>query len=114
MTTNLADQRFMVPFLPPRHLARPRLDRIVRRWPHRVRLVVAARSGPLLPLHRYRLSGQMAELRATDLAMTPPEARQLLEEHGVRLPDEELQVLTARTEGWTAGLDSLLWTVPDP
>lgn len=46
--------------------------------------------------------------------MTPPEARQLLEEHGVRLPDEELQVLTARTEGWTAGLDSLLWTVPDP
>lgn len=46
--------------------------------------------------------------------MTPAEARQLLEEHGVRLPDEELQVLTARTEGWTAGLDSLLWTVPDP
>src|SRR3954470_17841957 len=29
------------------------LDRIVARWPHRVRLLMAARSDPLLPLHRY-------------------------------------------------------------
>ena len=80
------------------------LDRIVQRWSHRVRLVVAARSDPLLPLHRYRLADQMAELRAADLAMTQAEAKELLDRHGVRLPDEELQTLTARTEGWPAGL----------
>jgi LuxR family maltose regulon positive regulatory protein len=40
-----------------------------------VRLVMAGRSVPLLPLHRYRLAGQVAELRAVDLAMTPDEAR---------------------------------------
>jgi LuxR family maltose regulon positive regulatory protein len=80
------------------------LDRIVLRWSHRVRLLVAARSDPLLPLHRYRLADQVQELRAADLAMTATEVRLLLEDHGVRLPDEELRTLTARTEGWPAGL----------
>ena len=51
------------------------LDRLVQRWSPRVRLVMAGRSVPLLPLHRYRLAGQVAELRAVDLAMTPDEAR---------------------------------------
>jgi LuxR family maltose regulon positive regulatory protein len=80
------------------------LDRIVQRWSHRVRLVVAARSDPLLPLHRYRLAEQMQELRAADLAMTPAEVSALLDEHGVRLADDEVRTLTARTEGWSAGL----------
>jgi LuxR family maltose regulon positive regulatory protein len=80
------------------------LDRIVRRWSHRVRLVVAARSDPLLPLHRYRLAGQMQELRGAELAMSTAEARQLLGQHGVALPDEALQDLMSRTEGWSAGL----------
>jgi LuxR family maltose regulon positive regulatory protein len=80
------------------------LDRIVRRWSHRLRLLVAARSDPLLPLHRYRLAAQMHELRAADLAMTSGEAGQLLRLHGVRLADEQVRTLTARTEGWSAGL----------
>jgi LuxR family maltose regulon positive regulatory protein len=80
------------------------LDRIIRRWSHRIRLVVAARSDPLLPLHRYRLADQMRELRATDLAMTQNEAGQLLRIHGVRLAEDDVRSLTARTEGWSAGL----------
>jgi LuxR family maltose regulon positive regulatory protein len=80
------------------------LDRIVRQWPHRVRLLVAARSDPLLPLHRYRLAGQMRELRAADLAMTTAEAGRLLHLHGVPLAEEEVRTLTRRTEGWSAGL----------
>lgn len=80
------------------------LDRIVRGWQPRLRLVLGARSDPLLPLHRYRLAGQLHELRAADLAMTPPEARELLAAHQVRLPDREFDQLLRRTEGWTAGL----------
>jgi LuxR family transcriptional regulator, maltose regulon positive regulatory protein len=80
------------------------LDRLISRWSHRVRLVITARSDPLLPLHRYRLGGQVHELRAAELAMTAAEARELLDAHGVRLRDGDLRVLTARTEGWAAGL----------
>jgi hypothetical protein len=51
-----------------------------------LRLILAARSDPLLPLHRYRLAGQMHELRASDLAMTPAEVTGVLAIHGVTLP----------------------------
>lgn len=80
------------------------LDAIVRYgWP-RLRLVVGCRSDPLLPLHRYRLAGRIAELRAADLAMTREETGALLAGHGVSLPIRDLQLLTERTEGWVAGL----------
>lgn len=80
------------------------LDNIVRMWRDRLRLVVAARSDPLLPLARYRLDGAMAELRAAELAMTSDEAHALFSAHGVSLADNEFDVLLRRTEGWTAGL----------
>ena len=78
------------------------LDSIVRAG--NPRLVLAARSDPMLPLHRYRLGGQMFELRAADLAMTDSEAHALLEAHGVTLPPTTFDVLATRTEGWTAGI----------
>jgi LuxR family maltose regulon positive regulatory protein len=80
------------------------LDRLARGWHQGMRLILAARSDPLLPLHKYRLAGQMAELRATDLAMTPAEIREVLAVHGVSLPKREVDVLVARTEGWAAGV----------
>lgn len=80
------------------------LDGVVRYGFPRIRLVLSSRCDPLLPLHRYRLAGQMCELRAADLAMTQQEAQSLLQAHGVRLPNRELSFLTQRTEGWTAGL----------
>jgi LuxR family transcriptional regulator, maltose regulon positive regulatory protein len=80
------------------------LDSLIRSPHPRLRLVLAARSDPLLPLHRYRLAGQMRELRAADLAMTGSETRELLAAHGVSLPDREFKVLVARTEGWIAGV----------
>lgn len=80
------------------------LDSVIRSPRPALRLVLAVRSDPLLPLHRYRLAGQMRELRAADLAMTPTETQQLLAAHGISLPDREFQVLMARTEGWMAGV----------
>ncbi|WP_272472594.1 LuxR C-terminal-related transcriptional regulator [Baekduia alba] len=79
------------------------LATLVRR-PSRLRLVLSTRHDPDLPLHRLRVSGELAELRGADLAFTAPEAAQLLAGHDVHLAEEDLGQLVARTEGWAAGL----------
>jgi LuxR family maltose regulon positive regulatory protein len=80
------------------------LDNLIRGWQPGLSLILAARSDPVLPLHRYRLAGQMYELRAADLAMTPSEIREVLTAHHVTLDPRALDMLAARTEGWTAGV----------
>jgi len=80
------------------------LDSLVRGWQPGLRLILASRSDPLLPLHRYRLAGQMHELRACDLAMTPAEITEVLTVHGVTLPARDFDLFVARTEGWVAGV----------
>jgi LuxR family transcriptional regulator, maltose regulon positive regulatory protein len=67
-------------------------------------LVVSSRMDPLLPLHRYRLTGELAEIRAEDLAFSTPEATVLMAQHGITLPAEVLERIVARTEGWAAGV----------
>ncbi|MGH8922211.1 MAG: LuxR family transcriptional regulator, partial [Actinomycetes bacterium] len=74
-------------------LARPRL-----------RLVVISRRDPPLPLHRHRLTGDLAEICSDDLAFTEPEIGQLVAQHGVVLRRASLRALRDRTEGWAAGL----------
>ena len=69
-----------------------------------LRLVVSSRADPLLPLHRYRLAGELAEIRASDLAFSVAEAGLLLAQHGSTLSADSLECLTRRTEGWAAGL----------
>lgn len=82
---------------------------LVDRMPPGVRLAIATRADPLLPLARLRARGQMIELRAADLRFTPDEASKFLT-FLVRLPIEEKKwsslftALIARTEGWAAGL----------
>ncbi len=82
-----------------------------------LRLVAAARMDPPLPLHRCRLAGELAEIRASDLAFTTAEAALLLARHGSTLPVATLERLTRRTEGWAAGLRLAaisMGTHPDP
>ena len=67
-------------------------------------LVVSSRMDPLLPLHRYRLTGELAEIRAGDLAFSVAESGLLLAQHGITLPDAALECLTRRAEGWAAGM----------
>ncbi len=69
-----------------------------------LRLLVASRTGPLMPLHPFRLSGQLAEIRAGDLAFTSREAGQLMVRYGITLSPPALETLASRTEGWAAGL----------
>lgn len=69
-----------------------------------LRLMVASRMDPLLPLHRFRLTGELAEIRAGDLAFSVRESGLLLAQHGITLPPDSLAGLTGRAEGWAAGL----------
>ena len=69
-----------------------------------LRLVVSSRMDPLLPLHRYRLNGELTEIRADDLAFTVTESGALMAQHGLTLSEGALESLTGRTEGWAAGL----------
>jgi LuxR family maltose regulon positive regulatory protein len=68
-------------------------------------VAVSSRADPPLPLARLRARGQLAELRAAELRFTIEEAAALLgTEAGPVLPDTAVAALTARTEGWAAGL----------
>ena len=80
------------------------LDYLLRNAGAGLRLVVSARMDPPLPLHRYRLAGELTEIRASDLAFTIAEAGLLLARHGITLTADSLECLTRRTEGWAAGL----------
>jgi len=66
--------------------------------------VLAGRQDVPLGLHRVRLEGELAEIRADDLRFTVAEAGALFAAAGVELPGPALQLLVDRTEGWVAGL----------
>ena len=73
--------------------------------PPGLRLVLASRADPPLPLARLRGRGQLAELRAAELRFTTGEAAALLgQPGGPALPEAAVAALAARTEGWVAGL----------
>jgi LuxR family transcriptional regulator, maltose regulon positive regulatory protein len=73
--------------------------------PARMRLVIATREDPNLPLARLRARGELCELRAVDLRFAGEEAADFLGRvMGLELGAEELSALESRTEGWIAGL----------
>ncbi|MGI5375120.1 LuxR C-terminal-related transcriptional regulator [Streptomyces sp. CA-251387] len=69
-----------------------------------LRLVIASRTEPLLPLHRYRAAGELVDIRGADLAFRAEETAALVDRHGLALSAETARVLTERTGGWAAGL----------
>jgi LuxR family maltose regulon positive regulatory protein len=78
---------------------------VIDRMPAPLRLVLATRSDPALPLARLRAGGDLLELRADDLRFAAADATVLL--NGVLkldLAQEDIAVLSERTEGWAAGL----------
>ena len=80
------------------------LELLVMRAPPKLRFVLATRHDLRLGLHRLRLEGELAEIRADDLRFTQAEARELLTAAGVELPGPALAMLHERAEGWAAGL----------
>jgi LuxR family maltose regulon positive regulatory protein len=73
--------------------------------PDNVRLVIASRADPALPLARLRTRGELVEIRAADLRFTAAEASAYLNEvMGLSLAESDVAALGERTEGWIAAL----------
>ncbi len=80
------------------------LELLLMRAPPPLRFVLATRHDLRLGLHRLRLEGQLAEIRAGDLWFSVAEAGELFAGAGVELADPAVVMLHERTEGWAAGL----------
>jgi len=73
--------------------------------PGSLHLVLATRTDPELPLSRFRVRGQLLEIRSSDLRFTQQEAISfLVQRMGLPLAEEDVAILSERTEGWIAGL----------
>ena len=78
---------------------------LVERWPAETgQLVLASRVDPPLRLHRWRMAGELCELRDRDLYFSLAESRNLLANFGVEVRAGELALLHQRSEGWAAAL----------
>ncbi|MGW3285291.1 AAA family ATPase [Streptomyces sp. NPDC001002] len=97
--------------------ATEQLTALLTRLPQGVHAIVATRHDLPLRLHRLRLNGELAEIRAAELRFTEAETRELLAACEVALPDDVAGVLHQRAEGWAAGLRLAVLSLtghPDP
>ncbi len=73
--------------------------------PAQIRLLLASRADPPLPLARLRARGHLTEVRQSDLRFRAGEAAAFLNDViGLDLAAEDVAALETRTEGWIAGL----------
>ncbi|MFJ4095647.1 LuxR C-terminal-related transcriptional regulator [Kitasatospora sp. NPDC089913] len=89
------------------------LHDLVRHTAGRLRLVLVGRSEPLLPLHRYRAAGELAEIRAGELALDRGETAAVLERHGLRVGPAVVGAVHHALSGWTAGVRLLALAAQD-
>ena len=75
------------------------------RQPPTMHLVLTTRQDPPLPLPRWRVRGQVSEIRQEDLRFTSSEVADFLNRTmHLNLTTEAVSALERRTEGWIAGL----------
>jgi LuxR family transcriptional regulator, maltose regulon positive regulatory protein len=67
-------------------------------------VLMTTRNDPPLPLPRWRVRGELTEVRASDLRFSFEETHQFLQNLGLELTPEDVESLGQRTEGWAVGL----------
>lgn len=78
---------------------------LIDHLPNNIHLVFISRVDPPMPLGRWRVRGQLTEIRADDLRFNEEEAAQFLNQTmRLNLTTEDIHTLESRTEGWVAGL----------
>jgi LuxR family maltose regulon positive regulatory protein len=84
------------------------LAHLIEYLPPQLHIILATRADPPFPLPLLRAKQQVLEVRTEQLRCTVEETRAFLNEAmGVHLPDETIQQVTTRTEGWLVGLQLL-------
>jgi len=87
------------------HEVRDGMTFLLEHLPPHVHVVLSTRADPDLPLARWRVRGELVEIRAADLRFTSEEiGRYLNESMGLNLAAQDVEVLEDRTEGWIAAL----------
>ncbi len=78
---------------------------VINHLPPHIRLVIAGRSDPSLPLSKWRASDRLSEVRAADLRFTPDETAAFVNHvMALGLTADQVSALDTRVEGWIAGL----------
>lgn len=81
------------------------MSHLIEMLPARAHLALLSRTQPGLPIARWRADRRVAEIGTEDLRFTEAELRELLvDRHGLPLSDASLHLISARTEGWPAGV----------
>lgn len=81
------------------------LGYLLEHAPPQFHLLISSRRDPPLPLARWRVRGELSELRAADLRFSDEEAAEFLREiMHLHLSPADTQRLNGRSEGWIAGL----------
>jgi LuxR family maltose regulon positive regulatory protein len=94
------------------------LSYFIDHLPVQFHLILATRIDPPFPLSSLRLRRQLLEVRVNQLRCSVEETKAFLHEAmGIVLPDETIQEVAARIEGWLVGLQLLALSLqerPDP
>ena len=81
------------------------LEFLVEHAPEGLRLVIATRADPPLPLHRWRARGQLLEVRADELRLSADDTAEMLtRELGRPVGEATVAAVLHATEGWAAGV----------
>jgi LuxR family maltose regulon positive regulatory protein len=87
---------------------------LVEHLPAQLHIILSTRTDPPLPLSQLRARKQLLEVRTNQLRCTVKETKALFKEAmGIQLPDETIEQVTARTEGWLVGLQLLGLSLPE-
>jgi LuxR family maltose regulon positive regulatory protein len=93
------------------------VDQLLHRPPPALRVMIATRADPTLRLGRLRRQGELAEIRAPDLALTLDETTEILDAGGVSMPGPDVRRLWDHTEGWVGAIRLAVLALrrhPDP
>ena len=91
------------------------LDWLVNYAPRALQIVIGSREEPRLRLNALRVRRQLFELGIRQLQFDPQEASQFYRSRlGRDLPEQDLQRLLGKTEGWPAALELVAMTLADP
>ncbi len=84
---------------------------LVERLPETLRLIIATREEPKVPLSHWRSLERVAEIGMRDLRFSPQETADFLRETmGLDIDSNTTRALESRTDGWVAGLQlAAMW-----
>lgn len=85
------------------------IDYLLRHLPRALHLIIATRSTPPLDVPHFAAKQDLLLLEKTHLQFDESETRALLRQtYGLRVPEEEIQRITAYSQGWPTALQLIL------